>query len=62
MSINFVLTIVLALLVLGAAGWTVAAPDAWRGVACNALRPTGRKDPQLPIDDNPAKELQAAPL
>jgi hypothetical protein len=26
------------------------------------LRPTGRKDAEPPIDDNPAKELQAAPL
>jgi multisubunit Na+/H+ antiporter MnhB subunit len=32
MSINFALTIVLALLVLGAAGWTVAAPDAFAAV------------------------------
>ena len=26
------------------------------------LRPTGRKDAEPPIGDNPAKELQAAPL
>jgi uncharacterized MnhB-related membrane protein len=32
MSINFALTIVLALFVLAAAGWTVAAPDAFAAV------------------------------
>jgi hypothetical protein len=32
------------------------------GALLATLRPTGRKDAEPPIDDNPAKELQAAPL
>jgi hypothetical protein len=32
------------------------------GRCLQRLRPTGRKDAQPPIDDNHAKELQAAPL
>ena len=32
------------------------------GRGLQRFRPTGRKNAEPPIDDNPAKELQAAPL
>jgi len=34
----------------------------WRGVACNAFGRQAEKGAEPPIDDNPTKELQAAPL
>jgi len=37
-------------------------PIVLEGRCLQRLRPIGRKDAEPPFDDNPAKELQAAPL